>query len=210
MQRRWFGLCCSATLVARSIFSFYALFWRYRISVFVQAFRLRRYFKGKHWNFPSKGGKILSPCRKDVFLFKIKKKKKPPLAGSPAALSAQSLSLAALHAAMFPLGSCSPSSPAARGWGTLIRPGSAERFSSRVLNVTEHSEFICLFYKHRMFAVWMQRFSAGLLLIPNKPDSPDEMGTLMSLRIGNFTFGALKTEVKTLLNKIEAYFSNLF
>lgn len=68
---------------ALSIFSLYALFWRYHIFVFAQAFRLRRYFKGKHWNFPSKGGKILSPCRKDMFLFKKNKKKKPPLGTQP-------------------------------------------------------------------------------------------------------------------------------
>lgn len=32
----------------------------------------------------------------------------------------------------------------------------------------------------------------------------------MSLWIGNFTFRALKTEVKTLLNNNVAYFNNLF
>lgn len=90
---------------ALSIFSLYALFWRYHIFVFVQAFHLRRYFKRKHWNFPSKGGKILSLCRKDMFLFKKKKEKKRCLllAHGPAVLSAQSSSLAALHVAMFPL-----------------------------------------------------------------------------------------------------------
>lgn len=88
---------------ALSIFSSYALFWRYHI--FVQAFHLRQYFKWKHWNFPSKGGKILSLCRKDMFLFKKKKQKKRSLllARSPAVLSAQSSSLAALRVAMFPL-----------------------------------------------------------------------------------------------------------
>lgn len=122
-------LLFSSPRYALSIFSCHALFRRYPIFLLGQALHLRRYFKGKHWNFPSKGGKILSPCRKDMFLFKRKEKKKKESSSWPAAQQYYQHNLAAWQLCVLP---CSPENSReavrrlrkpAGGWGTLILQG---------------------------------------------------------------------------------------